>query len=110
MRLYRGKKALFNDVTVAASFKSRLLGLLGRDKIAPGFAMYFPGCNSIHTFFMKIPIDVIMTDDKGLVMRVYDRLEPWKTAFCGNAKNTMETGSGEAKRLGIRKGDRLVMR
>ena len=44
---------------VANSFQKRLLGLMGKKKIVP---MFFPKTRSIHTFFMKKEIDVIMLD------------------------------------------------
>ncbi len=49
-------------------FKDRLLGLMFKDKITP---LCFPKCHSIHTFFMKRPIDVIMTNKDNKVIAIY---------------------------------------
>lgn len=38
----------------------------------------FPKCNSIHTFFMKINIDVIMTDKDFNILYIYKNLKPNK--------------------------------
>ena len=44
----------------AISFKDRFIGLMGKKNI--NYCLVFPKCNSIHTFFMKEEIDVVMTD------------------------------------------------
>lgn len=35
-------------------------------------------CNGIHTFFMKVNIDVILTDKNSKVLYIYRNLKPWK--------------------------------
>lgn len=35
----------------------------------------FPKCNSIHTFFMKCPIDIIMTDKNYKILFIYKNLK-----------------------------------
>ena len=53
MHLFKGKKAIVKNVEVANSFSKRVKGLIGRTKISKDYALYIPGCNFIHTFFMK---------------------------------------------------------
>lgn len=33
-------------------------------------------CNGIHTFFMKKPIDVILTDKTGTIIKIYKNVKP----------------------------------
>lgn len=42
------------------------------------YGLCFPRCNSIHTFFMLQPIDVIMTDKNNKILYIYSNLKPWK--------------------------------
>lgn len=42
------------------------------------YCIYFPNCNSIHTFFMKEPIDVIMTDKNYNILYIYKNFKPWR--------------------------------
>jgi uncharacterized protein len=107
MKICKGKKTLIGRAETAGTFFSRLTGLLGRDDIPDNYALYFSDCNSIHTFFMKIEIDVIMISGDGSVTALFERLGPWKTAYCGPAKGTIEMKDGTIKRLGIKYGDRL---
>ena len=35
-------------------------------------------CNSIHTFFMKTNIDVILTDKNDKILYIYRNVKPWR--------------------------------
>lgn len=74
-------------VKECTSFKDRLMGLMFKDSITPYF---FPHCNSIHTFFMKQPIDVVMTDKSGKVISIYKNLKKNKVVSNHKAYNTYE--------------------
>jgi uncharacterized membrane protein (UPF0127 family) len=43
------------------------------------------------------------------VVRVVEGLKPWRLARAGGAKRILELGTGEAARLRIAVGDRLVL-
>ncbi len=55
---------------------NRFIGFMFKKKITYGLC--FPKCNSIHTFFMFKPIDVIMTDKDYNVLYIYNNLKPNK--------------------------------
>lgn len=52
----------------AKTFKQRLFGLMFKKNI--DYCLLFKNCNSIHTFFMKEPIDVVMTDKNNKVLYI----------------------------------------
>lgn len=58
------------------SFFDRFMGLMLKNKIINGLC--FPKCNSIHTFFMLKPIDIIMTDKDYKILYIYKNFNPWK--------------------------------
>ena len=60
-------------VIEAKSFKDRLFGLMGKKNI--DYCMLFKRCNSIHTFFMKENIDVVMTDKNNMVIYLKKNLK-----------------------------------
>lgn len=66
-------------IIVATKYKDRLLGNMFKNKIKT--ALCFPKCNSIHTFFMLKPIDIIMTDKNHIIMKKYINFKPWKIIF-----------------------------
>jgi uncharacterized membrane protein (UPF0127 family) len=51
---------------------------------------------------------VFLTKDLEVV-KVVRELKPWRMARARGAKRILEIGAGEAARLGIRAGDRLVL-
>ncbi len=65
------------DIKICKNFKNRLLGLMfKKEKI--NYALCFPKCNSIHTFFMKQNIDIVMTDINNTVIYIVKGLKPWR--------------------------------
>jgi len=85
-------------------------GLLGRDGLAAGEGLLLSDpTGSIHMFFMKFAIDAVFMTKELEVVKVVEDLKPWRMARARGAKRILEIGSGEAARLGIRAGDRLVL-
>ena len=64
------------DLKICTKFKDRLLGLMFKKNI--NYCLCFPKCNSIHTFFMKQNINVIMTDKNNKILFYFKKLKPWK--------------------------------
>ncbi len=58
------------------SFNSRFMGLMFVKDF--DYCLRFLNCRSIHTFFMKTKIDVIMTDKDNNVLFIFRNLSPWK--------------------------------
>ncbi len=86
------------------SFRSRLLGLMFQKRIKN--ALCFPHCNSIHTFFMRTPILVIITNKNHEIL-FHKIIKPWRiikpvkngyytyefpSDFCPNIKNNTFKG------------------
>jgi uncharacterized protein len=67
---------LGNDITLAASLPARMKGLLGKDKLDTGKGLLIRPCNSIHTFFMKFPIDVVFLDKENRIVALVRALLP----------------------------------
>jgi len=55
---------------------NRFIGFMFKKNI--NYGLCFPKCNSIHTFFMFKPIDVIMTDKEYNILYTYKNLKPNK--------------------------------
>ena len=81
-------------------FKDLLLGLMFKKEIKEGYI--FPHCNSIHTFFMRSNIDVIMTDKNNQILYIYSNLKPWKIIWPKRkVYNTIELPPNYTKNLSI---------
>jgi hypothetical protein len=63
---------------------------------------------SIHTAFMRFPIDVMFVDADQVVLKVVPDLKPWRAALCRGAHDVVELASGECARHGLEPGDRVT--
>ncbi|HUT43415.1 MAG TPA: DUF192 domain-containing protein [Desulfobacterales bacterium] len=75
------QKELGKRISKAVTFFQRTRGLLGRKEIQKGEGLYIPACRSIHTFFMRFPIDVVFIDNNNRITRVVPSLLPFRIAF-----------------------------
>jgi uncharacterized membrane protein (UPF0127 family) len=94
---------------IAERYVERLVGLLGRRSLPPGEGMLIRPASSVHTFFMRFPIDVVFLDRRGVVVGVRRSVPPWRAAFARRARSVLELPAGESAGAGIEVGDELVV-
>jgi uncharacterized protein len=92
---------------VADSHWPRMRGLLGRRGLESGEGLLLKPAGSVHTFFMRFPIDVVFLSREGDVLKVARALPAWRLAGARRAKAALELGADEAERRGISVGTRL---
>lgn len=101
---------LANRMRVAESLWARFWGLMGRKALADGEALLLKPCSSVHTMFMRFPIDVVFIDAGNQVVKVVSELRPFRLAMgSGSARSALELEAGAAARAKVTPGDRLVM-
>jgi len=99
---------LANRAERAASFYSRFVGLMGRRELPFGDALWIDPCNSIHTFFMRIPIDVLLLDRDLRVVKAFHALVPWRmTLIYRKARTVLELPAGTLAASQTAEGDQL---
>lgn len=93
----------------ADTFVSRFKGLMGVANLPLGQGLHIEPCTSIHTFFMKIPIDAVFLDASHQVVEVCHAMPPWRVSrvYFG-AKSVLELPAGTAAAAHTVAGDRLV--
>ena len=84
---------------VARGVGQRLLGLMGLPALPPGSALLLPGCDSVHTLWMRMAIDVVFLDARGRVLAVRRSLPPWRVTCCRGAAAVLEFPAGGADAL-----------
>lgn len=92
---------------VASSLVTRVRGLLGRKGLEPGQGLLIMRTGSIHTFFMRFPIDAVFLGRDLSVRKVVPAIAPFRMAWSLGAKSVLELAAGEAERVSIVKGSRL---
>jgi uncharacterized protein len=69
-------KELAPNLAMADTFFTRLKGLLGKNELPHGEGLWIKPCNSVHTFGMKFPIDVVFLDKDKRVVGLAKTLRP----------------------------------
>jgi uncharacterized protein len=94
---------------VADTFETRLRGMMGRREFGPVDGLALAPVRSVHTFFMRMRIDVLFVDEEGRVLETRRALPPWRLAAGGKAvRQTLELPDGTIDRLDLQPGDRLI--
>ena len=93
---------------VAGTAVSRARGLLGRRELPGGEGLLLRPASSIHTLFMRFPIDLVFLDRELVVRKVVPEVGPWRFAFGLGSRAVLELPAGECERRRIARGDRLV--
>lgn len=94
--------------SVAATRAARAVGLLNRDGLDPGEALWIAPSRGVHTFWMRFAIDVLALDDHGVVIDRVPNLKPWRVRLPrrGTA-GVLELPAGTLERSGTQLGHRI---
>lgn len=94
---------------VAGDTLTRMRGLLGRADLPADEGLLLRPADSIHTHFMRIPIDVVFLDRDLRVLDVRSAVKPWRMAHKRGANAVLELRAGEAGHRGVQIGDLLCL-
>ena len=101
-------ECLARSPVTALSIGMRLRGMIGRDFSPEMDAMIFPRCSAVHTFFMRIDLDVLFLDASGVVAGVRRNLPPWRPwAGARRAVTTVEFPAGTLRN--VEPGHRILL-
>jgi uncharacterized membrane protein (UPF0127 family) len=79
----------------------RMRGLLFRAAPAPGAGLLIDPCAAVHTIAMSYPIDVVYLDADLRIVKMVEKLQPWRLSACKLAKMTLELAAGQAQNLNL---------
>ncbi|WP_093289721.1 DUF192 domain-containing protein [Solimonas aquatica] len=95
-------------VRVADNFVKRLCGLMLRGPMDADEALLLLRCSSIHTAWMRYPIDLLYLNADGEVLRSSPQLRPWRIGIApAGTVHVLEMPAGSIERLGLAQGSRL---
>jgi hypothetical protein len=115
---------LAEQVEVGASIWAKFRGLMGRRSLAPGSALWLPGENGIHMFFMRFPIDAVFVGTATIraagtpgavelrpVISVHRNLRPWLgvVPLVRGADGVIELPAGTIDASGTQTGDVILI-
>jgi uncharacterized membrane protein (UPF0127 family) len=94
---------------VADTSEKRRTGLLKHTSLEPGEGLWIVPCPSVHTFFMKFPIDLVYLDKKRKVRKVRHAVPAWRMSACFSADSVVELPAGTVERTRTAVGDQMVL-
>jgi uncharacterized membrane protein (UPF0127 family) len=97
------------QVTAAVDSATRRRGLLGRTEMHDEALIIAP-CNAVHTFFMRMAIDILFVTRDGRVTRALRAVPAWRIAASFSAFATIEMASGTLARTGTITGGTVALR
>lgn len=81
---------------------------MGKSRLDPGHALLIKPCSSIHTFFMRFPIDVVFVDKASRVVKIAENVKPWRLLLGGKgAHAVVELANGALAGTDLKVGDHL---
>lgn len=96
---------LATRLEVADSSSRRSKGLLGRAQLSPGEGLWILPCESVHTFFMQFPIDLVYLDRKNRIRKLSSEVPPWRLSACLSAHSVLELVPGTIRGTQTEVGD-----
>jgi uncharacterized membrane protein (UPF0127 family) len=98
---------LATRLEVADTGPKRNKGLLGRKELAAGEGLWIVPCESVHTFFMQFPIDLVYLDRKHRIKKLRGSVPAWRLSACLSAHSILELPAGTIRSTETQPGDTL---
>jgi uncharacterized membrane protein (UPF0127 family) len=97
-------EVILGRLEIADTFWRRFVGLQFRPQLPANSGLMISPCSSLHTCFMRFPIDVIMLDKSNKVIGFRRELKPWRILLCPRGTSrVVETNVGAVSvAVGIR--------
>lgn len=96
------------SIYILNGFFERMRGFIGRPP--DGKIFLFPRCNSIHTFFLRFPLDVYFFDKNLYAINCRLSVFPWRVIFGGiKARWCLEIPTNVYPEIKLKLGEKLVI-
>ena len=103
------KAAIAPKTRVAGSWTRRLIGLLGTTALPEGEGLWLSPCTSVHSFFMRYPIDILFLNAQHEVIH-QQTLVPWRLSKVkAKSVGVLELPAGTLLKTGTTAGDVLSL-
>lgn len=80
--LIKNSSLNLGKIAVAHNFFDRFFGLMGKKNMMDGYVgVGFGRCKSLHTFFMRFSLDIIYTNQEGVIKKLLKNIKPNRITF-----------------------------
>ena len=104
------RRLLATRIRSASNSSERRRGLLDVNDLDESTGLWINPCEAIHTFGMKMSLDLVFLDAQFRVRKVVPEIKPNRVSVCLSAKSVLEIKAGAAARSGTERGDQLRLR
>jgi uncharacterized protein len=84
---------------VARTYGERRRGLAKMAPLPDDHGLRIVKCNSVHTFGMRFPLDLVWLGRRGRVLRVDHDVRPGRVKLCLRARSVVEACAGQGDRF-----------
>lgn len=99
------------EAKLATSLEQRMKGLLGRNSLSANEALILKPCTSIHTFFMRFPIDVLFLDQNMRIIRLIQNMPPNRVSpMIWAGRMAIELPAGKISQTNTQAGDLIEIK
>ena len=100
----------FNSIKVATKLSEKTFGVIGWKNWGEVKGFLIPSCNSIHTFFVRFPIDVVFLDKDNKIVGLKENLRPFSfSPIFWRAKAVLELPENSIKKHSLELGNKLIL-
>jgi uncharacterized membrane protein (UPF0127 family) len=86
------------------------MSIMRKKEFRKGQAMILKPANSVHTFFMRFPIDLLFIDKENKVIKAISSLNPWRiSAIYFRSRLAIELPAGVIQSTSTQEGDILLL-
>jgi uncharacterized membrane protein (UPF0127 family) len=97
-------------ITIADTFLTRLIGLVGRTRLDSGCGLLIRPSSGIHTFGMLFSIDAVALSRDLRVLKLWHRLPPFRmTSIHLRTHSMLELPAGQISNCQMQVGDQLEL-
>lgn len=74
-------EVLLPHIEVANTLWQRFRGLMFHSQLPQNYGLWIEPCSSVHTMWMRMPIDIYFISREGSVLEFREQVVPWKTSI-----------------------------
>lgn len=100
-----------SSIRTSYFFHKRLKGLMFDSHLPVEEAMHIKPCHSVHTCFMRFPIDVVFVDESLEVVAIEEYMKPFRFGKpVPSAQSVFEFAAGTVKEKELYVGQKLLLK